>query len=700
MKKGGKRKGVKRLLWIIWAPLILIGIVVAIVITVGIIGIHNVEYGKDEYEISTMDYADLERFSVTSDYYLVADSSLKNIRNKVNEYIGFIYGNDGFNTSTIEKDKYIKLVVDESLGNRDTKICDYMYTCNGRNITIKGRDRDHLLRGALAFLEEFGGLRCYASDTIVATQSEITYPITEGGYTKFYSDYFEMLDNDQISAQNDDYSWFRGYNTNIYRFKTDAKQPFETDEEAEKRKNAQNAYYDSMGGSVQYISSFCHTFSTEFVNADKYYDSNPECFAVDTKGNRRHDELCLSSEKTLEIVTNEVFELLESKNYDPNAPIQIISLTQWDDLTACKCDECVTQAKAHGGYSYVNLKFVNEVAKAVKNRKTDSKGNPVDYSNVAIDTFAYRYTRSAPKDIVPEDNVIIRLCSIECCSSHYIDDEGCLANKAFMKDLSDWSKLTDRIYIWDYCTDFSYFVAPFPEIEVLAHNIRVFYENGVRGIYEEGNFTVNGNDKNLDKVGTEYEYTVKRKSEDTEFYELRAYVISKVMQDPYCDYEEVIKDFCKGYYGNAWESMYDIITLMDKYASRRHLNIYRDPKIIFKCSKDEFNAINELFDTARQEAGTSDETPAFNGESVDYLKHVKNSEICWRYYKMLTKKFEFKDKSSFERLSEELYKDIYNNHPNRLHEVDDYAFNNVLESAIIELRLLFDFVVGNFIYGP
>ena len=42
-------------------------------------------------------------------------------------------------------------------------------------------------------------------------------------------------------------------------------------------------------------------------------------------------------------------------------------------------------------------------------RYCKSKG----YDNVAIDTFAYRYTRTVPNGIVPEDNVIVRLRSID-----------------------------------------------------------------------------------------------------------------------------------------------------------------------------------------------------------------------------------------------------------------------------------------------
>jgi hypothetical protein len=51
----------------------------------------------------------------------------------------------------------------------------------------------------------------------------------------------------------------------------------------------------------------------------------------------------------------------------------------------------------------------NAVADAIKD----------EYPNVAIDTFAYQYTRKPPAHVVPRPNVIVRLCSIELllCSS-------------------------------------------------------------------------------------------------------------------------------------------------------------------------------------------------------------------------------------------------------------------------------------------
>lgn len=654
---------------LLWIPLILIGLLLVTLLVVFIAGSYSTEYGKDNHEISQSDYAQLEKLYVTGDYsLLVEDDSLLPIADKFNSYVEKILGAKLNITNIAEISPCIALRVDENAKDNCT------YSSDNTSIVICADNKDHLLRGAYAFLEEFGGVRCFTSKLTEFTSDKIFFPVREGGYSTAYNDFFETRDTDWLSPKDDEYSWFRGFNTDEYRYRISNQDVLtESEQQARERIAEQSSYYSSLGGRVQYLSSFCHTFTGQFLNSSKYYDNglNLECYAMDSKGNRRRDELCLSNPKTLEIVTQEVFELLENRresdfvdgtSYDPEAPLQIISLTQSDDLTGCKCPECLKCAKEHGGYSAPNLLFVNKVAQAVKD---------AGYDNVAIDTFAYRYTRSAPKDIVPLDNVIIRLCSIECCSSHWLDDEKCLANKAFMKDLSDWGKICDRIYIWDYCSDFSYFHTLFPNLNVLAHNIRVFSENNVKGIYEEGNFT-------MDEAGN-----------DPEFAELRAYLISKVMQNPYCDYDAVIREFCDAYYGEAGEDMYNFITKADTYAGRRHLNIYEKPTYVLPCSKKERNELNDLFEHAKSVA---------TGEA---LEHVKSSEICWRYWKMYKKAFEFSKPFEFEWQREHLLVDMANANSGRIHEVDSmYKLSSIAQNAIVDLRPLFDLVVGKFVYGP
>ena len=42
----------------------------------------------------------------------------------------------------------------------------------------------------------------------------------------------------------------------------------------------------------------------------------------------------------------------------------------------------------------------------------------------------------------------------------------------FARDIRDWHRLTNRLYIWDYTTGFSHYLLPFPNYYVLGPNVR------------------------------------------------------------------------------------------------------------------------------------------------------------------------------------------------------------------------------------
>ena len=117
------------------------------------------------------------------------------------------------------------------------------------------------------------------------------------------------------------------------------------------------------------------------------------------------------------------------------------------------------------------LRAINFVADAIKG----------EFPSVAIDTLAYQYTRPAPNKTKPRDNVIVRLCSIECNFLKPLTDQ---SNAAFTRDIVNWNKISNRLYILDYVVDFHAWLMPWPNYYVLAPNIRFFAAHGVKGIFE------------------------------------------------------------------------------------------------------------------------------------------------------------------------------------------------------------------------
>ena len=456
------------------------------------------------------------------------------------------------------------------------------------SVSITGSGTRGVIHGVYAFLEKYCGCDWYTS-TLYSVPQNTEIEIPAGEKTE-YTPFFEYTDTDWVSPRDVEYSLANGLNGSPYR-----------------------TIPDELGGTVEYISDFCHTFGSQFCSKDKYFESNPEYFALHN-GQRQSEQLCLTNEDVYNLILSEVMALLEEK-HDPEKSLQIISLTQGDsseDAKMCQCESCKAIDDANGSYAGTMITFVNRIAKEVK---------AAGYDNVAIDTFAYRYTRKAPSQVVPEDNVIVRLCTIECCFAHALDDEACSENASLMADLRDWSKICERIYIWDYATNYAHTLGIFPDFGVLQRNIQVFYENNVKGVYEEGNYYMN--------------------ECDGEFGELRSYLLSKLMQNPYLDYDKYMNEFLESYYGKGWENIRQFIDMTVQKATPDggHLKIYHTMDKTLGFTDEDIEKADLFWENAKNEA-----------ENDTQLKNIERSEICWRYWKA----FNAYDKAEIAALVEDM----------------------------------------------
>ena len=469
---------------------------------------------------------------------------------------------------TAAAEKYIAVGAASSADVSGVAVNGYRIQAIGGNIHIGGTGVRGLQIGAYRFLEEFCGRKVYTSQlTVLPPAESFTVPADTD---IVYEPFFEYADTDWRSPCDVEYSMANGLNGGTYR-----RLPAE------------------MGGTVDYLGGFCHTMGG-LCETERYKDSHPEYLALHD-GERTTDQPCLTNPDVLEIAKRNVLDIAAAR-HDPNASVQIISVTQNDNYNYCECETCKAFEKAHGDVrSATMINFVNQIADAVKD---------AGYDNIAIDTFAYQYTRKAPTGIAPRDNVIVRLCTIECCFAHTLDDPTCERNTDLMKDLSDWSKICDRIYVWDYTTNYAHTCTVFPDFGVIRRNAQVFYENNVKGVYEEGNYYIN--------------------SCDTEFGELRAYMIAKSLQDPYCDLDAEIDGFLAAYYGPGWKNIRAALDMYTEHAGNKegHLEIYYGSKDSMRLNARQVAKIDGYWKAAKQAAET-DEQKA----------NIKRSEISWRFWK-------------------------------------------------------------------
>lgn len=368
-----------------------------------------------------------------------------------------------------------------------------------------------------------------------------------------------------------------------------------------------NNMSEQYGGGVSYTGHFAHSMNA--VVSKDYFETEPEVFALGAlTGERTTDQRCLSNPRTLEIAIETVRGMLRD---NPNA--QIISVTQNDNQNYCVCENCKRIDSEEGSQAGSLLRFVNAIADNVKD----------DYPNLLIDTFAYQYTRTPPKITTPRDNVIIRLCSIECHFSTPLNSGDSEKNNLFADDIAKWSRISKNLFIWDYTTNFAHYLAPHANLDVLQENMRFFVDNNVKGMFEQGNST--------SAIG------------DGEFANLRCYVLAKLMWNPDEDVDRLVYDFCKAYYGEGYQSVIDFINYIDENSGVgvkvtnwwvtpfpntlqiiRGTGIYESVKspAVLRIRIKDVPKIDALWATAKSKAGTAEQ-----------LEHCERSEICWRYWK-------------------------------------------------------------------
>ena len=353
-----------------------------------------------------------------------------------------------------------------------------------------------------------------------------------------------------------------------------------------------------VGGKTKWFN--CHHSFSDLINPDEYFDTHPEYFSmIDGARVKVHTELCLSNPDVFKLCLKRVKEWIKN---NPDCKVFSVAQDEWMGhwiRMACECPHCKAFDEEHGAQSASIINFVNKIAEALED----------EYPNVLIHTFAYQYSRKPPKGLTVHKNVIVRLTNIECSWNESIE-EGAQRDKdgrnaAFLDDLIGWSKLTNRLYIWDYAVNFRNYLLPFPCIRSMAKNINLYKRIGVKGLLMQGNFSAGGHGY-LD--------------------ELKSFISAKLMTGDY-DLDELINTFCEGYYGKAKNKVIEYINLFEDSIKDKVLWLYDDAdsalfsdEVVSKGRK----IINEALELVKDEKENIKEHMNILALSQEYLEIVRS----------------------------------------------------------------------------
>lgn len=326
-----------------------------------------------------------------------------------------------------------------------------------------------------------------------------------------------------------------------------------------------------------------HTFN-RILPSKQFGKEHPEWYSF-INGERRpgdHSQWCLTNPAVFDACVHQLDSIFAA-----HPDLKMISVSQNDgNNTQCSCEECRKLEEYEGSPSGVFIHFLNKLAS--------------HYPDKEFSTLAYLFTMQPPKHVKPLPNVNIMLCDIDCKREVPLTDNA--SGQYFMQALEGWSKISDNIFVWDYGINFDNIVSPFPNFHILQKNMQTFKDHHATMHFAQVNGIKGG-----------------------DFSEMRAYILSKLMWNPYQDVDELMNTFMVGYYGAAAPYLYQYQKIMEGalLASGKELWIYDSP-ITHKDGM--LNAhlrkvYNELFDKA--EAAVKDD--------AEKLYHVQLSRLTLQY---------------------------------------------------------------------
>lgn len=273
-----------------------------------------------------------------------------------------------------------------------------------------------------------------------------------------------------------------------------------------------------LGVLCLYADDLCYT---DGINEDGTYDSTVTIDGVTTK-----TAIQLAIEGMQRKILNDTNEC----NY--------YSFGQNDHSSRpCLCQRCKKASEKYTDAG-IMIRFFNCMNRAIQAWKVEQGIE----REISIVMFAYEYSAFAPVEknddgiytpieetVKLDEEIVVRIAPVKAEFTYAYSDKKQDQNDYGSDYLEKWKSLAKHFMVWSYHSNFSYYYAYLPTMQVWNKNLRDFQEMGV--IY---NF-----------MQPNYQERITYQSR------LEAYVASKMLWNPNYDYNVLVNEFNLYYYGKA-----------------------------------------------------------------------------------------------------------------------------------------------------
>ncbi len=365
--------------------------------------------------------------------------------------------------------------------------------------------------GAIAFLRHVLGYEIYSADTVVYAKDGSTLPELDITERPDYDFYIPTNKLDDTTA------YAMGYQNQLDVFI---------------RVTSDIDKFGLWHNSLEYLPYGAHKDAHAGWYSDVVYGSNGErdlCYTA--HGNA--EEL----EKMVETVAQ---RMIKEAAANPN--VATICLTIEDHNTVCSCEACTASSAAYNGSnSAAVIQFLNRVNRKVQaSLQADADAAGTEKRELNILFFAYHKMLKAPAQknaqgqwepiddtVVCDKEVGVYYAPIEAYYPYSFNHEN---NSDHKENTKAWGALTDRIYMWTYCTNFGHYLFPYNTYDAMLENYRFFKESGATFMYNQGQHN---------------------QGSPTHFSDFKEYLTSKALFDVNVSMAEITGGYFANYFGDA-----------------------------------------------------------------------------------------------------------------------------------------------------
>jgi len=308
---------------------------------------------------------------------------------------------------------------------------------------------------------------------------------------------------------------------------------------------------------------------TRVAPAGKFFATHPEIYAMNKKGEREKDMLCLTEPEAVKIAAETI-----KQEFRDHPQAITFGFAPPDGHPQCFCPRCEAanpnfSGKGLGNPSLTEMwfRFANSVATEVAKEFPDRWLFSNGYANRA----------RPPEGIGPlSPNLGIQSAMLDSCVFHSIGDPICWQRQIYKLVLDRWTTDLRCVFIYDYDPAKALDGLPFPMLHNLQNDFRYFKDHGVWGFWTEG--------QNCWMVT-----------------HLNYYVRSKLMWNAHANVPALVRDYCEKFYGRAARPVEHYIWTMEKAVNEAPIHVtfgrlvpwsvIYPPKVMKKLDRDIAEAI-------------------------------------------------------------------------------------------------------------